>query len=83
MAVFLLSCKGNVSKIIHSNNRIYQNNRPVIKICLGSLLIVLDFFVFGSCPVRNAMSSLINEYICRHETRKMPVVQLNFIWRLS
>ena len=28
---------------------------------LGGLLIILGFFVFGSCPVRNAISSLIND----------------------
>ena len=28
---------------------------------LGGLLIILGFFVFGSCPVRKAMSSLIND----------------------
>ena len=29
--------------------------------CLSGLLIILGFFVFGSCPVRNAISSLIND----------------------
>jgi hypothetical protein len=28
---------------------------------LSGLLIILGFFVFGSCPVRNAISSLIND----------------------
>jgi hypothetical protein len=28
---------------------------------LGGLLVILGFFVFGSCPVRNAISSLIND----------------------
>ena len=27
----------------------------------GGLLIILGFFVFGSCPIRNAISSLIND----------------------
>jgi hypothetical protein len=29
--------------------------------CLSGILIILGFFVFGSCPVRNAISSLIND----------------------
>ena len=28
---------------------------------LSGLLMILGFFVFGSCPVRNAISSLIND----------------------
>jgi hypothetical protein len=44
----------------HSNIMLSQRTLQSLRY-LGGLLIILGFFVFGSCPVRNAISSLIND----------------------
>jgi len=44
----------------HSNIMLSQRTMQSLRY-LGGLLIILGFFVFGSCPVRNAISSLIND----------------------
>lgn len=44
----------------HSNSMLSQRTTQPLRY-LGGLLIILGFFVFGSCPVRNAISSRIND----------------------
>ena len=44
----------------HSNIMLSQRTMQSLRY-LGGLLVILGFFVFGSCPVRNSISSLIND----------------------